>query len=60
VAYIPNFTWTVKDGDQVQSMARAGYTVDQIATIMHRKPADVDRFCTENHVFVRTKPRVRA
>lgn len=60
MSYIPNFKWTVKDGDQVQSMARAGYTVDQIATIMHREPADVDRFCAENRVFVRTKPRAQA
>lgn len=60
MVYIPNFTWTVADGDYLQRMARAGFTVDQIASAMRRKPIDVDRFCRENHVFVRTKPKVRA
>lgn len=54
-----NLTWTVADSDQIQSMARAGYSASHIAVVMKRTEEAVRSFCDQNGVFVRYRSAVR-
>lgn len=53
MAYVPNLTWSVADGDRVTDLGRKRYTISEIAMLVGRSVEDVRKLVVENGIFVR-------